>query len=40
MGDLWEYEKEGLVKFGGFQSMNFGRTLGVSFQILPSVLEG
>ena len=29
---------EGIEKFAGFHAMNFGRTLVVSFQILPLVL--
>ena len=32
--------KGGLVKFGGFQVMNFGITLVVSFWIIPLVLGG
>ena len=39
-GKSMEMVKGGLVKFGGFQVMNFGRTLVVSFWILPLVLRG
>ena len=31
MVELWEWENEGLGKFGGSQEINFGRTLVVSF---------
>ena len=40
MGELWEWENEGLGKFGGFQAINSGRKLVVSFLLLPSVLGG
>ena len=30
---------DGIEKFGGFQSMNFGRTMVVSFQLLHLVLR-
>ena len=38
MVDLREWENEVLGKFRMFQAMNFGRTLVVSFLLLPSVL--
>ena len=40
MGDLWELEKEGLENFGGFQAMNIGIMLVISFWPVPLVLGG
>ena len=37
---MWEWLKDGLGKFGGFQAMNFGRTLVVSFWLLILALGG
>ena len=34
----WEQVMDGIEKFTGFQAMNFGRTLFVSFQLIPLVL--
>ena len=31
---------DGIEKFGGFQAINFGRTLVVSFQLTPLVMGG
>ena len=38
MGELWEWENEGLGEFGSFQAMDFGKTLVISFWFLPLVL--
>ena len=37
MGKQWEYGMGGIEKFVGFQEMSFGKTLVVSFHILPLV---
>ena len=39
MVNLWEWLMDGLIKFGGFQDMNYGITLVVSFQPLYFFLE-
>ena len=36
----WEKGMDGIKKFIGFPEINFRRTLVVSFQLLPLVLEG
>ena len=40
MGELCKWEKEVLVKFGGFQAIIFGITLVVYFRLQPLVLSG
>ena len=40
MGKHWEKGMCGIEKFVGFPAINFGRTLVVSFQLLPLVLGG
>ena len=38
MGNHWENGMDGIEKFVVFPGMDFGRTLVVSFQLLPLVL--
>ena len=38
MGNHWEKVMDGIKKFVAFPAINFGRTLVVSFQLLPFVL--
>ena len=40
MGKHWEKGMDGIENFVGFPELSFGKTLVVSFQLLPLVLGG
>ena len=40
MRELWEWRKEGLGNFVGFQAMGFGKTSVVSFWLITLVFGG